>query len=80
MSRAFDHYGVCRPIEEPRAWEFDGDLAKRVPVVDPNDNRVIRYVGFRKCLACPKFFFSPDVRGVRICDRCKTNKSEGFTD
>jgi hypothetical protein len=78
MSRAFDHHGVCDPIEEPTPWPYDE--TKRVPVIDPNDGRVIRYVGWRKCMACPKFFFSPDVRGVRLCEKCKATKSEGIID
>lgn len=52
-------------IVEPNPWPFD-DGARRVAVTDPNwDNRVIRRVGWRACMHCRGWFFSPDV--VRVC-------------
>ncbi len=67
-------WGISKPIPEPRAWPFDGDVKRRAPVIDPNDNRVVRLVGYRKCLCCPKHFWSEDVVRVRICDVCKLYK------
>lgn len=63
-------------IVEPRPWEFDGDMTRREPVIDPDDNRVIRFVGWRRCMTCTKQFFSEDCSRIRMCDRCKANKSE----
>lgn len=70
-----DYAPLAKPIREPTAWLNDGG-ARREPVYDHNDNppRVIRLVGWRKCVACAKLFFSRDVCGIRICDVCKACK------
>lgn len=61
---------VGRDIVEPSAWPFDGGT-RREPVVDPNwDNRVIRRVGWRRCMRCSRWFFSRDVVGVRLHPDC----------
>ena len=62
---------IGKPIEEPSIWPDDG-TDYREPVIDPNDNRVIRYVGWRPCLCCKRRFFSRWVSGIRLCDYCKT--------
>lgn len=57
-------------IVEPRPWPLD-DGARREPVVDPNwNNRVIRRVGWRRCMHCRGWFFSPDVSRVRLHSDC----------
>lgn len=66
--------GICKPIEEPQPWNFDGDVKRRAPVIDPHDNRVIRHVGYRRCLSCAKHFWSEDVVRQRICPICKSYK------
>lgn len=76
ISGTRDRGGIAEEIREPRQWKFDGDTTRRVPVIDPNLRRVIRHVGYRKCLCCPKFFWSDDVVRVRICDYCKAYKSD----
>lgn len=73
---AFKHRGICDPIDEPKPWPWNGDETRRVPVVDPNDNRVIRYVGYRRCISCTKHFWSEDVIRLRMCVRCKSWKSD----
>jgi hypothetical protein len=73
---AYKHHGMAQPIPEPRPWRYDGDHKRREPVIDPNDNRVIRHVGYRKCMSCPKHFWSEDVVKLRICPVCKQYKSD----
>ena len=59
--------GIGIDIVEPRPWNFDGGV-RREPVVDPNwNNCVVRRVGWRRCMHCEVWFFSPDVVGVRLC-------------
>jgi hypothetical protein len=67
---------VGRDLIEPNEWAFDGDLTRREPVLDPNWNRVVRYVGWRKCLRCSTPHFTPDVVKVRICGACKLTQVE----
>lgn len=58
--------GIGIDIVEPRAWPFDSG-ARREAVVDPNwNNRVVRRVGWRTCMHCGTWFFSPDVTRVRL--------------
>lgn len=58
--------GLGMDIVEPRPWRFDGG-ARREPVHDPNwNNRVIRRMGWRTCMHCGAWFFSPDVTKVRL--------------
>lgn len=52
-------YGI--DIVEPRPWKFDGG-ERREPVVDPSwGDRVVRHVGWRTCMHCGRWFFSPDL-------------------
>lgn len=77
---ALDFYG--KDIEEPRPWpRVEGDR-RREPVLDLNFHppRLVRYVGWRRCLACPKYFWSSDVIRVRLCDCCKSYKTATTTD
>lgn len=67
-----------KEIVEPKPWPFVEGDRRREPVIDHNFTpvRVVRYVGYRKCMACPKWFWSGDVIRVRICDCCKSYKSD----
>ena len=57
-------------IVEPRQWPNDHG-ERREAVVDPNWNdRVIRRVGWRTCMHCRRWFFSPDVARVRLHASC----------
>ena len=73
MSAAFLPAGdrtIGLDIPEPRQWPCDRG-ARREPVADPNrGGRVVRHVGWRSCLRCGAWFFSPDVRGVRLHPAC----------
>jgi hypothetical protein len=69
-------------IKEPTPWRFDGDIKRRVPVLDEIGvtPRIVRYVGYRACLRCRRPFFTPDVVKVRLCTPCKTPNSVDDTD
>lgn len=57
---------------EPMLWPDDGGL-RRETVLDSDylPPRVVRRVGWRKCLRCRAPFFSKDVVRQRLCARCK---------
>ena len=74
MSKVFDFVG--KPIVEPAPWPLVEGDTRREPVIDHNFHppRVVRYVGYRRCMACPKWFWSEDVIRVRLCECCKSYK------
>lgn len=53
-------------------------------MVDAILGRVVRYVGWRKCMRCGHPFWSEDVQRLRLCtgqpDRrgCRNRQDEGF--
>lgn len=54
-------------IIEPDPWPFDG-CKRREPVMDEDDrHRVVRKVGWHRCLKCRRPFFSEDVIRLRLC-------------
>lgn len=59
-------------FSEPVPWPDDGGT-RREPVydVDHNPPRLIRRVGWQRCLRCSRQFFSDDVVGLRLCGGCK---------
>ena len=61
-------------IIEPDAWPFDG-CVRREPVTDEDHpGRVVRKVGWHRCLKCRRPFFSEDVLRLRLCsgaDGCR---------
>lgn len=63
---------VGRALIEPERWPFAGDLTRREPVLDPNVDppRVVRRVGYVRCMSCGRPHFSEDVASVRICFEC----------
>jgi hypothetical protein len=69
---SFEERRVGRDIEEPAPWPFDGDLVRRKPVINPNFDppRVVRRVGWLRCLRCRRPHFSDDVVGARLCLHC----------
>lgn len=75
MSR--DGAGIGKDITEPKQWPLAEDDRRREPVLDHNFRppRVVRLVGYRKCMCCRNSFWSGDVARVRICDYCKSFKS-----
>jgi hypothetical protein len=71
------------PARVPARWSLD-DCTRREPVVDAILGRVVRYVGWRKCMRCGHPFWSEDVQRLRLCtgqpDRrgCRNRQDEGF--
>ncbi len=57
-------YGFVRP--EP--WPYNGGV-RREPVLDTDDipARVVRKVGWRRCIECGEPFCSDDVGRLRLC-------------
>lgn len=53
---------------EPRQWPYDGER-RREPVLDHDHTppRVVRRVGWSRCLRCRRPFFSEDVVRLRLC-------------
>lgn len=62
---------LAKPLIEPTFWAFDGG-ASRAAVLDPNEEppRVVRRVGWVRCMLCRRFHFSGDVVAVRLCSAC----------
>lgn len=59
-----DHQGFV----EPRPWPYDGCL-RREPVLDHDVTppRVVRRVGWQRCMRCRRPFWSDDVVRLRLC-------------
>lgn len=73
------HFGECqmgKPLVEPQAWPWDGDLRRRQQLVDPDDGRVIRRLGWLRCMRCSRPCFSEDVVRARLCFNCGGLASE----
>lgn len=52
---------------EPGRWDYDG-CKRREPVKDADyPYRVVRTVGWQRCLKCRRPFFSEDVIRLRLC-------------
>ncbi len=62
---------VAKPLVEPTRWALDGGV-RRANVIDPNVQppRVVRTVGWRRCMCCGRFHFSDDVCRARLCLNC----------
>ena len=52
----------------PSRWDYDG-CKRREPVVDIDQrpHRVVRKVGWQRCMKCRRPFFSEDVVRLRLC-------------
>ncbi len=50
----------------PKPWDYDG-CERREPVIDADNRRVVRKVGWHHCLKCRKPFWSDDVVRLRLC-------------
>lgn len=62
---------IARELVEPARWPNDGG-ARRAPVMDPNYDppRVVRRVGWLRCMCCGRSHFSEDVARARMCLDC----------
>lgn len=55
---------------EPTPWRYDGGSC-RISVMDPiRPTRIVRQVGWVKCLCCARHHFSEDVLRIRLCAQC----------
>ena len=63
-------YPFAKGFIEPQPWPFDG-CVRREPVLDADHNppRVVRRVGWHRCLRCREPFWSEDVARLRLCTR-----------
>jgi len=54
---------------EPAQWPDDGGLRREAVLdMDHNPPRVVRHVGWQRCITCRSPFFSEDVLALRLCD------------
>lgn len=53
----------------PKRWDYDG-CVRREPVLDADASppRVVRKIGWQRCMKCRRPFFSEDVLRLRLCD------------
>jgi len=60
-----------RELTDPARWPNDGG-ARRAPVMDPNYDppKVVRQVGWLRCMSCGRHHFSEDVARARMCVEC----------
>src|SRR5690606_761464 len=61
----------AKPLVEPTRWALDGGL-RRANVIDPNVRapRVVRTVGWSRCMCCGRFHLSDDGCRARLCLIC----------
>lgn len=66
--------GEAQGFREPRQWLYDGGV-RREAVVDHDHNppRVVRRIGWHRCLRCLRPFFSQDVIKHRLCYGCRAD-------
>ena len=63
-----NHFGFI----EPEPWACDGGTRREAVIdMDHNPPRLVRHVGWQRCIACRSQFFSEDVIAVRLCGKCK---------
>ncbi|RMH94431.1 hypothetical protein EBB59_01705 [Lysobacter pythonis] len=60
-----------RELIAPARWPNDGG-ARRTPVMDTNFDppRLVRWVGWLRCMCCGRPHFSEDVARARVCVEC----------
>jgi len=70
--KTFEELAIAKALNEPERWPFDGDLSRRASVMDPNVEppRLVRRVGYMRCMTCGRPHFSEDVARVRMCSDC----------
>lgn len=62
---------IARALVEPARWPCDGGR-RRAEVLDLNEGppKVVRRIGWLRCMCCARFTFSDDVVRVRMCEEC----------
>jgi len=81
-AHAYEWIGLDIRLPELHPWNDDGGARVEI-VVDPNwlidgKPRVVRRVGWRQCMTRKHRFFSHDIARVRMCDSCKSLKTDQF--
>ncbi len=67
-----DNCQMGRSLVEPPRWAYDGDLTRRASVMDPNAQppKLVRRIGWVRCMRCRRPHFSEDVARIRMCANC----------
>lgn len=62
---------IARALVEPSRWPCDR-CQRRADVLDLNEGppKVVRRIGWLRCMCCARFTFSDDVVRVRLCEEC----------
>ena len=62
---------IARALVEPARWPCDGG-ARRAEVLDLNEGppKVVRRIGWLRCMCCGRSHFSEDVARARMCLDC----------
>ena len=62
---------IARALVEPARWPCDGGR-RRAEVLDLNEGppKVVRRIGWLRCMCCARLTFSDDVVRVRLCEEC----------
>ncbi len=59
----------------PKRWDYDGCVRREAVLdADASPPRVVRKIGWQRCLKCRRPFFSEDVLRLRLCsgaDGCR---------
>lgn len=54
---------------EPKRWDYDGCVRREAVLdADMSPPRVVRKVGWQRCMKCRRPFFSEDVLRLRLCE------------
>jgi hypothetical protein len=70
--KTFEELAIAKALTEPERWPFDGDLSRRASVMDPNVEppKLVRTVGYMRCMSCGRPHWSEDVIRARMCTEC----------
>ena len=53
----------------PKRWDYDGCVRREAVLdADATPPRVVRKIGWQRCMKCRRPFFSEDVLRLRLCD------------
>lgn len=72
VAEAYGPRSNYRGLIEPERWPDDGGR-RRGAVLDTDHNppRVVRRVGWKRCIRCRSPFWSEDVQRLHMCGGCK---------
>lgn len=59
----------------PKRWDFDGCVRREAVLdADVSPPRLVRKVGWQRCMKCRVPFFSEDVVRLRMCQPCREDE------